>query len=56
MGTEEFLRLFPEENGFFYKDESDGKLKTKLGDYIELNHLLSVLHISDYKEYFGIKD
>lgn len=55
MGTEEFLRLFPEENGFFYKDESDGKLKTKLGDYIELNHLLSV-HISDYKEYFRIKD
>ena len=53
MGTEEFLRLFPEANGFFYKDKDDKTYKTKLGDYVELNHLLSV-HLNDYKEYFKI--
>lgn len=51
MTSEEFFNLFPEKNGFYYKDNNDMSFKTKLGDYIELNHLLSV-YLNDYKEYF----
>lgn len=58
MGTTEFSVLFKEgveTKGFFYKDKDDKHFKTKLGDYIELNHLLPE-ELKDYKEYFEIKE
>lgn len=58
MGTTEFSELFKEgveTKGFFYKDKDDKHFKTKLGDYIELNHLLPE-ELKDYKEYFEIKE
>ena len=59
MGATEFSELFREgveTKGFFYKDKKDDKnFKTKLGDYIELNHLLPE-ELKDYKEYFEIKE
>lgn len=59
MGATEFSELFKEgveTKGFFYKDKKDDKdFKTKLGDYIELNHLLPE-ELKDYKEYFEIKE
>lgn len=58
MGTTEFSELFKEgveTKGFFYKDKEDNNYKTKLGDYIELNHLLPE-ELKDYKEYFEIKE
>lgn len=58
MGTTEFSELFKEgveTKGFFYKDKEDTNYKTKLGDYIELNHLLPE-ELKDYKEYFEIKE
>lgn len=59
MGVAEFSELFKEgveTKGFFYKDKKDDKnFKTKLGDYIELNHLLPE-ELKDYKEYFEIKE
>ncbi|MGN0916178.1 MAG: Cas10/Cmr2 second palm domain-containing protein [Succinivibrio sp.] len=53
MEPNNFTKLFPEESGFFFQEK--GVFKTKLGDYIELNHLLSV-HLDDYKDYFKLKD
>lgn len=58
MGATEFSELFKEgveTKGFFYKDKDDKNFKTKLGDYIELNHLLPE-ELKDYKEYFEIKE
>lgn len=58
MGATEFSELFKEgveTKGFFYKDKDDKHFKTKLGDYIELNHLLPE-ELKDYKEYFEIKE
>lgn len=58
MGATEFSELFKEgveTKGFFYKDKEDKNYKTKLGDYIELNHLLPE-ELKDYKEYFEIKE
>lgn len=58
MGATEFSELFKEgveTKGFFYKDKNDKNFKTKLGDYIELNHLLPE-ELKDYKEYFEIKE
>ncbi len=58
MGATEFSELFKEgveTKGFFYKDKEDNNYKTKLGDYIELNHLLPE-ELKDYKEYFEIKE
>ncbi len=51
MSAEEFLALFPENYGFFLKDKDD-RFYTKLGDYLELGHLLSS-HSQDYLEYFS---
>ncbi len=51
MSQEEFLALFPENYGFFLKDK-DGRFYTKLGDYLELGHLLSS-HSLDYLDYFS---
>lgn len=58
MGATEFSELFKEgveTKGFFYKDKENKNYKTKLGDYIELNHLLPE-ELKDYKEYFEIKE
>lgn len=58
MVATEFSELFKEgveTKGFFYKDKDDKHFKTKLGDYIELNHLLPE-ELKDYKEYFEIKE
>ncbi|GEM_PF-1902451 len=58
MGATEFSEIFKEgveTKGFFYKDKDDKNYKTKLGDYIELNHLLSE-DLNGYKEYFKVKD
>lgn len=58
MVATEFSELFKEgveTKGFFYKDKDDKHFKTKLGDYIELNHILPE-ELKDYKEYFEIKE